>query len=112
MKTDWVSLKIDSVEEETWRAMNRPYGSLRLDAILGGALEFASAFRGELATETMLVAGANDSEEHLKKIANFVAQLRPVTAYLSIPTRPSAEKWVRPPLRRSSMEPIKSSVRE
>ncbi|MGC8787253.1 MAG: radical SAM protein [Anaerolineae bacterium] len=97
MKADWVSLKVDSVEEEIWRRVNRPHGSLRLDAILSGAREFAAVFQGTLATETMLVAGVNDGEEHLKKTASFLAQLRPITAYLSIPTRPPAEKWVQPP---------------
>lgn len=97
MKADWVSLKLDSVEEKVWHAMNRPHGSLRLDAILGGALEFAHAFEGELATETMLVAGVNDKDDHLEKVAEFLGQLGPATAYLSIPIRPPAEKWVKWP---------------
>ena len=97
MKADWVSLKMDSVQEQTWRRVNRPHGTLSLDLILGGALEFASGFRGELTTETMLVEGLNDREDDLREIADFLASLRPATAYLAIPTRPPAEKWVRPP---------------
>jgi len=97
VKADWVSLKMDSVQERTWRRVNRPYGTLSLDLILGGALEFASGFRGELTTETMLVEGLNDREDDLREIADFLACLRPATAYLAIPTRPPAEKWVRPP---------------
>jgi wyosine [tRNA(Phe)-imidazoG37] synthetase (radical SAM superfamily) len=94
---DWVSLKMDAVEEGTWRQVNRPQGTLRLDAILDGALTFASAFGGHLVTETMLVEGINDSAEHLSEVARFLARLKPETAYLSIPTRPPAEAWVRPP---------------
>ena len=94
---DWVSLKMDSVQEETWRKVNRPHGTLRLDSILDGALEFASEFKGELATETMLVEGVNDGEERLGEVADFLARLRPARAYLSIPTRPPAEEWVQPP---------------
>jgi wyosine [tRNA(Phe)-imidazoG37] synthetase (radical SAM superfamily) len=45
----------------------------------------------------MLVAGVNDSAVHVSKIGDFLARLRPVKAYLSIPTRPPAEKWVQPP---------------
>jgi wyosine [tRNA(Phe)-imidazoG37] synthetase (radical SAM superfamily) len=97
MKADWVSLKMDSVQEQTWRRVNRPQGTLRLDSILDGALAFASEFRGELATETMLVEGLNDSDDHLRQVADFLARLRPATAYLAIPTRPPAEEWVHSP---------------
>ena len=94
---DWVSLKVDAVEEEAWRRVNRPRGSLQLTAILQGMLEFSRLFQGELATETMLVAGINDGEDHLRRVADFLARLRPGAAYLSIPTRPPAEGWVRAP---------------
>jgi wyosine [tRNA(Phe)-imidazoG37] synthetase (radical SAM superfamily) len=39
----------------------------------------------------------NDSDAHLRKVADYLARLKPVTAYLSIPTRPPAEAWVQPP---------------
>jgi wyosine [tRNA(Phe)-imidazoG37] synthetase (radical SAM superfamily) len=98
MKADWVSLKMDSVREETWRKVNRPHGTLRLDSILDGALEFASEFKGELATETMLVQGVNDGDDQIRDVAGFLAHLEPAIAYLAIPTRPPAEEWVRPPV--------------
>jgi len=94
---DWVSLKMDSVREEVWRRINRPHGSLQLTSILDGALEFAQAFKGELATETMLVKGVNDGDDHIREVAGFLARLKPATAYLAIPTRPPAEEWVQPP---------------
>jgi wyosine [tRNA(Phe)-imidazoG37] synthetase (radical SAM superfamily) len=97
MKADWVSLKMDSVREEVWRRINRPQGTLQLTAILDGALEFTQAFKGELATETMLVEGVNEDDDHIREVADFLACLRPATAYLAIPTRPPAEKWVHSP---------------
>jgi wyosine [tRNA(Phe)-imidazoG37] synthetase (radical SAM superfamily) len=97
MKADWVSLKVDAVEEEVWWRVNRPHGRLKLASILEGALGFARVYRGELVTETMLVAGVNDSEEHLGAVASYLSDLQPSTAYLSVPTRPPAEKWVRAP---------------
>jgi wyosine [tRNA(Phe)-imidazoG37] synthetase (radical SAM superfamily) len=93
----WVSLKMDSVQDETWRQASRPHGRLQLGAILEGALEFARAYRGELATDTMLVEGVNDSDDHLGELGDFSARLKPAAAYLSIRTRPPAEGWVRPP---------------
>jgi len=97
MKADWVSLKVDSTREEIWHRIDRPHRTLQLTSVLDGMLEFADAFQGELVTETMLVDGINDSDEHVQDIADFLARLWPVRAYVSIPTRPPAEEWVRVP---------------
>lgn len=94
---DWVSLKVDSVRENVWRWVDRPHGRLRLSQILDGALAFSESFTGRLVTETMLVEGVNDSSKLLEDLAAFLAQLRPETAYLAVPTRPPAEENVRAP---------------
>lgn len=97
MKADLVSLKIDSTRERIWTKVNRPISNLRLASILDGAINFAEDFDGKLITETMLINGVNDSEDHMKEVSDFIANLKPAKAYLSIPIRPPAEKWVKPP---------------
>ncbi|MBN1476437.1 radical SAM protein [Candidatus Sumerlaeota bacterium] len=97
MEADWVSLKIDAVDEAVWRRVNRPHKRLNLSAVLEGALTFSRSFEGTLATETMLAADVNDGEQNLRQVAEFLARLRPSVAYLSIPTRPPAEQWVYAP---------------
>jgi wyosine [tRNA(Phe)-imidazoG37] synthetase (radical SAM superfamily) len=94
---DWVSLKIDSVQEEGWHKINRPYGKLCLSSILEGIREFASLYRGELVTETMLIKDVNYDRENITAISDFIYHLEPTKAYLAIPTRPPAEKWAHPP---------------
>jgi len=97
MKADFVSLKVDSTREKVWRTINRPHRTLRLASILDGMLKFARVYSKELVTETMLVKGINDSSHDVKDVADFLARLKPTKAYISIPTRPPAEKWVQPP---------------
>lgn len=97
MQADWVSLKVDSVNEETWRKINRPHGSLKLRNILNGMMKFKREFSGELVTETLLVSGINDHENEISDLLNFLMELQPFKSYLSIPTRPPAESWVKPP---------------
>ncbi len=97
LQADWVSLKVDSVDEAAWRKVNRPHHSVSLEAILSGIKEFRTIFSGKLVIESMLVAGVNDGEEHIHKLADFLEELQPSTAYLSLPIRPPAEKWVTPP---------------
>ena len=93
-KADWVSLKLDSTDERIWRRINQPHTELRLDAILQGMQHFARNFSGTLVTETMLVAGINDSAESLAGVAQFLSRLKPQTAYLAVPTRPPAQRDV------------------
>src|SRR5690606_8544646 len=58
---------------------------------------FAAEFEGELATETMLVADLNDDAASAGAVAAFLEPLGVGVSYLSVPTRPPAESWVRPP---------------
>ena len=97
MKADWVSLKVDAVDKKIWRRINRPHRDLQLPLIQEGMLQFAREYTGKLVTETMLVKNVNDSITHLKDVADFLSQLSPTKAYLSIPTRPPAEERVHPP---------------
>jgi wyosine [tRNA(Phe)-imidazoG37] synthetase (radical SAM superfamily) len=94
---DVVSVKVDTVDETTWHRLNRPLGSLALPVVLDGIRRFAAAYRGDLLTETMLVAGINDDEPSIARTAAFVGALEPLRAYVAVPTRPPAEPWVRAP---------------
>ena len=96
-RADLVSLKVDAVREGAWRRVDRPHGRLDLDSILEGMLTFSKMYDGRLMTETLLVHGTNDGEDNVTATADFIAKLRPEVAYISIPTRPPSEDWVRPP---------------
>ena len=95
---DMVSLKIDAADWDTWLRINRPHPVLRLEEILSAMEEFASLRRGRpFITETMLVAGLNDSRERLEAVAERLSRIQPTKAYISLPLRPPAEPWVEPP---------------
>ncbi len=95
MKADWVSVSIDAADEDTWRKIDRPHGSLRHQDILNGIVEFSKAYKGTLVTETMLVDGINDHEACIKKVAEQLAAILPKKAYLLVPTRPPAENSIK-----------------
>lgn len=95
-RADWVSFKVDAVDEATWRRIHRSDPRLDLDLVLDGMLRFASSYRGRLCTETMSILGLNDSDESMQATAAYLERLRPHVAYLAVPTRPPAQPWVRP----------------
>jgi wyosine [tRNA(Phe)-imidazoG37] synthetase (radical SAM superfamily) len=94
---DWVSLKVDTTQEELWRRINRPHPQLQLEEILESMVEFTRQFTGTLTTESMLIRGLNDTPEHASRLAGFLDKLIPDTAYLAVPTRPPAEAQVQAP---------------
>jgi len=96
LDADWVSLKVDAVNEGIWRRVDRPHGSLELEKVLEGIKDFAEIFNGELTTETMLIKDVNDGEEEVREVARFLESLNPDEAYVAIPTRPPAEEWAVP----------------
>lgn len=89
-RADWVSVKVDSVDEATWRRINRPHPDLKLPDILDGIRSFARSFAGTLVSETMLLANVNDSPAELTNLGNFLRDAGIARAYLAIPHRPPA----------------------
>jgi len=95
-EADFVSLKVDAVSPSMWWRVNRPHRDLRLDVVLDGVKQFARGFKGKLVSETMLIDGV-DYEEELRRIASFLKGLVGLSkAYIAVPIRPPAERWVRP----------------
>ena len=93
LRADWISVKVDAVRESVWRKINRPHRMIRLGALLEGIGEFSKDFKGQLTTETMLVKDVNDDTQSIEDTASFIKTIHPSVSYLSIPTRPPAEKW-------------------
>ncbi len=97
LEADLVSLKVDAVNEEVWRKVNRPLRELHLEKIRNGMLAFSQVFKGRLISETMLIQDVNDTREEHQAIAGFLSQLKPSVAYIAVPTRPPACRWVEKP---------------
>lgn len=94
---DYVSVKIDSIDEATWKKINHPSHKLDLDKILDGILEFKKNYSGKLVTETMLISGINDNDDDLIKTSHYVVKVEPDIAYLTVPTRPTPIKNIHAP---------------
>ena len=92
MKADYISVKVDSLNNETWHKINKPCKELNMDEISNGIRLFSQQYTGKLVTETMLLKGINDSPVELDLIARFIQTIKPQMAYISIPTRPTAFK--------------------
>ena len=96
MNFDLVSFKFDADSERTWRRINRPHPSLKLEDIKSGIRTFSKQFPGKILVEVMLVNGVNTDVEEIRRIADFLSKINLDKVFIAVPTRPPAEKWVEP----------------
>ena len=110
-QADYVSVKVDVVDDGVWRVLNRPYPPLKLGDVLSGIVEFSKVFKGFLVSETMLVHDVNTNVRYYEEVAKFLSRLSLHKAYISIPIRPPAEAHVKPPLEGEVVEAYETFIR-
>jgi wyosine [tRNA(Phe)-imidazoG37] synthetase (radical SAM superfamily) len=93
MFADYVSLKIDTVNEDTWLKINRPHQRLRYNLILDGIEKFSKRFVGKLVTETTLIKNINDSEDEIIQLGKFLNNTKHTASYFMTPMYPPAENY-------------------
>lgn len=96
MNADYLSVKVDTVDHNVWKRINKPHKDLNLDIILSAIQDFSRIFDGKLVTESMLVKDMNDSDEELMQLGEYLKTIKPDKAYIAIPTRPVACKNIIP----------------
>ncbi|MBT3265603.1 radical SAM protein [Candidatus Poribacteria bacterium] len=96
LAADIVMPSLDSADMATFRRINRPWASLRINEIVDGFAAFRREFRGDLWIEVMLVRGLNDGMARLESLRDALNRIEPDQIHLNVPTRPPAETWVRP----------------
>jgi wyosine [tRNA(Phe)-imidazoG37] synthetase (radical SAM superfamily) len=106
MEADAVLPSLDAGTPELYKKINRPHPEIPYETFIEGLIRFQREFQGEYWLEVMLVQGFNDTEEALKSIADKIIDIQPTKVHLSAPTRPPAEKWVKPPDEEAIMRAI------
>ncbi|RPH31294.1 MAG: radical SAM protein [Bacteroidales bacterium] len=94
---DWVSVKLDAPDKQTWQTINHPFTGLTFGQHLDNLKTFRIKYKGILCTETMLLEGINDSTDCINRTAKIVKDLNPNKAYISIPIRPPADSRAKTP---------------
>jgi len=87
---------LDAYDEASFRAINRPHGSLHFEDVKQGLLTFSREYKGQLWIEVMLMEGVNDDDASLRRLAALLGELRHDRLYLNTPVRPPAEQEVQP----------------
>ncbi len=88
---------MDCGREGTYRIINRPYPSIRLGKVVESISEFRREYNGQLWVEVMLVDGINDGLDEIELLGRLLKRINPDKVHITVPTRPPAESWVKPP---------------
>jgi wyosine [tRNA(Phe)-imidazoG37] synthetase (radical SAM superfamily) len=88
---DVVMPSLDAGDEETFKKINRPSPEITFDKMLQGLIDFRREYDGKYWLEVFLVAGLNDSDGQIEKIAACIEKIRPDKVQLNTVTRPPAE---------------------
>jgi wyosine [tRNA(Phe)-imidazoG37] synthetase (radical SAM superfamily) len=98
MEIDFVLPSFDAADEETFKRVNRPHGSIRYKAVYEGLVTFSKTYQGQLWIETMLVRDVNDTPEQLTSLKTALAAVEYDRLFINTPVRPPAESEVQEPV--------------
>ena len=96
LEADLVAPSLDAATQALFSEVNRPHDSLNIADIIQGLINFRKEFRGQIWLEIMLVKGINDSAEHIQKLKDVMAKVRPDKVQLNTVIRPPADDAAQP----------------
>ncbi|MHC1720334.1 MAG: radical SAM protein [Clostridiaceae bacterium] len=92
---DIVLPTLDAYDEESFKKINRPHGTIHFEQVRDGLRSFSKEYKGQLWIEVMLIEGINYDDESLAKYAEELKNLKYDRIYINTPVRPPAEIYVK-----------------
>lgn len=86
---------LDAYDQDSFKRINRPHGTLTFDEVYQGLVAFSKIFTGQLWIEIMLLEGENDSLDALKQFKALLEKIDYNRLFINTLVRPPAESTVR-----------------
>lgn len=110
-RADLVVPSLDAGDQETFQRINRPCSDIKFDEMLDGLVKFRDEYSGQYWLEVFFIAGINDSEEQVSKIADCIKKIRPDKVQINTVSRPPADSSVQA-VPKSRLEEIAGVIHE
>lgn len=88
LKADVVLPSLDAATEKTFKKINRPHKSIKIDTYIQGLVEFRQEFKSRIHLEIFILPGYNDHREELMHIKEAVIRISPDEVHLNTLDRP------------------------
>ena len=92
---DIILPSLDATDEEMFKKINRPHGSIKFDDVIRGLQIFSNEYKGQLWIETMIVEGINDNRKFFLDLKELLGTIKYHKLYINSPVRPPAETYVK-----------------
>ena len=90
LQVDMILPSLDAADDITFRKINNPHKSLKIEKIINGLIKFRKIYKNKIWLEVFIVEGINDSGEPLKKIHDTIKEIKPDRVQLNSLDRPPA----------------------
>ena len=84
---------LDAGDATVFEVVNRPHPNISFERMIEGLKLLRTEFKGEYWLEVLIVGGVTDNCAEVKKIADYVADIRPDRIQLNTVTRPATEAY-------------------
>jgi len=96
MEADIILPSLDAVSDKVFRRLNQPEPSMKVDLTISGLHLLRQEYKGQIWLEILIVAGINDSDDEIEKLAKAARDLRPDKVHVHTADRPSPVREVTP----------------
>jgi wyosine [tRNA(Phe)-imidazoG37] synthetase (radical SAM superfamily) len=93
---DLVIVSVDAATASVFQRVNRPHPGLDLTRVMEGLIALRREHPGQMWAEVFLVAGVNDQEDEMRRLADVLERISPDRVQLNTLDRPGTEPWVQP----------------
>jgi wyosine [tRNA(Phe)-imidazoG37] synthetase (radical SAM superfamily) len=111
LEADVILPSLDAVRPDTFRRINRPIRSVRIEQIIGGLKDLRQEYTGQIWLEILFVQGVNDRLEEVEELRKVLKAIQPDRIQLNTVDRPPAEDYASP-LSSAQLETIREVLGE
>ncbi|MDI6789982.1 MAG: radical SAM protein [Thermodesulfobacteriota bacterium] len=111
LKADVILPSLDAVRPDTFRRINRPIRSIRIEQIISGLKDLRQEYTGRIWLEILFVQGINDRPEEVEELRKALKAIQPDRIQLNTVDRPPAEDYAAP-LSSARLETIREVLGE
>jgi len=111
---DVILPSLDAALERSFKLINRPHSSIKLEEIIKGLIELGKEIKSvsidrQIWLEIFIVEGINTDDENISALKKACIDINPDRIQLNALDRPGAESWVKP-ASKSTLEMIKQKL--
>jgi wyosine [tRNA(Phe)-imidazoG37] synthetase (radical SAM superfamily) len=90
LRSDLVIPSLDAALDLSFKRINRPHKSIKIDDYIQGLIDFRKEYIGEIWLEVFIIPDINDSEEDLIALKEAILKIKPNRVQLNSMDRPGA----------------------